>query len=337
LKKLNPLFVITKILDQLFSLFDKKGNYFLEYSAFSIKKQVESPLLNLQDHSDTALIIQGQVHKSNHKIFWMIKNYLNNHKNLVVIVSTWEGEDSSNATKILSKLTNLEKERVKIISSPLPNYPGIANINLQIISTLHGLRTAKQLGKKFVLKTRTDQGFLKHDAVQILKINWARFNENKGSLERIVIGSRNTFLFRFYSFSDMIHFGTVNTLLTFWETTLDHRKEYDFPVTKPKTASDWSSMNLAEVYLVRNYLRKVGIPHDLDFKTHLEALLNCFVVVDSECLGFTWTKYGYNKSPWFKNGFPYVKYEVTHSDWLNGEKLLQNAPLLEKYAEAKWE
>jgi len=297
---------------------------------------IGSPLLNLQDHSDTALIMQGQVRKSNKKIFWIIKNYLNNHKNLVIIISTWEGKDSYNAKKILSKLTNLENERVRIITNPLPDFAGIANVNLQIISTLEGLRMAHQLGKKFVVKTRTDQGLLKHDAVQILKSNWARFNKDKGSLERIVIGSRNTFLFRFFSFSDMLHFGSVKTLLAFWETALDQRREYDFPVTKPESAKDWSSMNLAEVYLVRNYLQREGIPNDLDFRTHLEALLKYFIVVDSESLGFTWTKYGYNKSPWLKNGFPYVKYEVSHSDWLNGEKLLENASDIEKYSEAKW-
>ena len=336
MKKLTPYVLFTKILDQWFSIFDKKGDYFLSYSAYSIKMLIESPTLNRQDFSDTALIMQGQVRKSNRKIIWILKNYLNNHKNLVIIISTWEGDDNENAKKVLSKLSDFENERVKIVTSPLPDYAGIANINFQIVSTLKGLRTAHQLGKDFVVKTRTDQGLLKHDAITILKSNWARFNNKESFLERIVIGSRNTFLFRFFSFSDMLHFGTVKTLVEFWDTPLDHRKEYDISVTKSESAKDWSALNLAEVYLVRNYLQRKDIPNDLDFRTHLEALLNCFIVVDSESLGFSWTKYGYNKSPWLENGFPYVKYEVSHSDWLEGEMLLENASDIERYSEAKW-
>lgn len=336
LRKINLNNFRAKIIDQLFSILDLRGSNFLSYSSYSLEVPCNSAPSPFEDFSDTLVLMQGPILSANKKIFWIIKNYLSNYNNILIMISTWEGKDLDNANKVLSHFTDIEKKQIRVIANPIPSNPGIANINLQIFSTIKGLNEAKLTNRKYVVKTRTDQALVKHNAISILKHNWNSFNGTDKVLEKIVIGSRNTFLFRFYSFSDMLQFGTIGGLISFWETPLDKRTTKDFQTNSPRSAKDWASMNVAEVYLVRNYLQRKGVSTELTLESHLNALAKCFIVIDSEILGFAWTKYGYRFSPWQENGFPYVKYEISHHDWLNIIRILQNSKVLEAYSERDW-
>lgn len=328
--------IITKVLDKFFQLLDSQGKSFLSYSIFSIKPSRERNEIIALDYSDTAIIMQGQVNRKNKKFVWTLRNYLNNYRNVEVIVSTWQGEDEAEAKRQISKLSNEEKARVILVASVVPTNSGIANVNLQIVSTLEGLKIASGLNKKFVLKSRTDQGIFRHDAIQILRLNWSIHNKESQENERIVIGSRNTFLFRYFSYSDMLQYGTREALLRFWDTELDSRLINDNGNEEAATAREWSEKNLAEVFLVRGYLARMQIANNFTFESHLKALMKCFIVVDSETLGFLWSKYSYNYSPWRRNGFPYVTYEVSQNDWMNGNMFLEKSSEFEKYADQRW-
>jgi len=54
----------------------------------------------------------------------------------------------------LDKFTD---ENINVVLSKKPDYPGVSNVNFQIVSSSTGIVKAKELGAEYCLKTRTDQ------------------------------------------------------------------------------------------------------------------------------------------------------------------------------------
>lgn len=329
-------FLFFRALDKVLKYLNAKGQHYISYSQYNLSTSDKSHKVEIYNYSDTVILLQGQVSKKNKRIVWTIKNYLNNYKNIVIVISTWDGVDCNLAREIVQNHFQDYAHQIKILANATPSNPGVANINLQIVSTLRGLEYIKALDRNFVMKSRTDQGIFRHNGLQILKSNWSLHNVQSLDREKIVIGSRNTFLFRYFSFSDMLQFASIDTLLKFWSTPLDEREAQHIDMTEVRSTLEWSQMNLAETYLVRSYLAAKGSPVDYSFKTHLEALTGSFIVVDSEVLDFSWTKYTYSFSPWRQNSCTYPAYEVTQDDWLNGNLLMEKAIELERFASEPW-
>jgi len=90
--------------------------------------------------SDCCIVIQGPTDK----------NFVEHNKNcwsgFTIIFSTWKDSDMS--------AYDFEKDIV--IFNEYPKYPGFGNWNYQRISSLNGIKRAKELGFKRVLKWRSD-------------------------------------------------------------------------------------------------------------------------------------------------------------------------------------
>lgn len=85
---------------------------------------------------DFVVLIQGGIdYIQKHKEIWKDHN---------VIFSTWKGNE------------NYFDENDIVIFNEFPSDPGPANVNLQLITTINGLKKAKELGFKKVLKIRSD-------------------------------------------------------------------------------------------------------------------------------------------------------------------------------------
>ena len=329
-KKLRAMF-----LDQIFRKMNKKNKWRLQYIIFSketdrIKKQV-----HLETFSDVVILLQGPIPDDVDQLLHTIRTYLDLYLNLEIVISTWSDKNLHNFLSVVSNLPEKYKESIHILGSDKPEYPGIANINLQIYSTRRGLDHIANMNKKYVLKSRTDQELLNCNAISILRYEWKKFNTKIYEKEKIVIASRNTFLFRPYSYSDMLQFGTIKTLSEFWDVPLDQRKQ-EGALGAVKTPMEWSKQNLAEVYLVRHYLKKNDFNPHFNFLSHLEALSKYFIVVDSETLGFYWSKYSYNVGPWKQLGFPYPTYEISAYDWENISVIREQAEHLQIYCSMEW-
>ena len=128
------------------------------------------------------LIIQGPMQN-----YRTVKKFLNGYEN--VIWSGWK-----------SDATVLSSEKHVVINDP-PTTAGPGNLNYQLISTLGGLKYAKNLGIKNVLKIRSDMALLDlQKFLTILKEDQLNFlccheNENRPYLlDYVFAGSVDVFL-----------------------------------------------------------------------------------------------------------------------------------------------
>jgi len=97
---------------------------------------------------DIIVVVQGPIHQRT-------KELKNKFKN--IIFSTWEGH------KI-----DVDNKNQFLVNSKLPIDKGTRNINLQKISTINGIKLAKNIGYKYVLKWRSD--FIPSDGEKIINL-----------------------------------------------------------------------------------------------------------------------------------------------------------------------
>jgi len=93
---------------------------------------------NTNMRSNTCIVIQGPATYYDH-----LKTVWSSHIQDVVF-STWVGEES------------YFNESDQVIFSTTPKYPGVANLNYQVKSTLEGILWAESRGYERVLKMRSD-------------------------------------------------------------------------------------------------------------------------------------------------------------------------------------
>jgi hypothetical protein len=180
-----------------------------------------------------------------------------------VVLSTWEGED-------VSEFTSLLGANFIICQSSKPKDPGPSNINLQITSTAAGIKILNELGCTHILKTRTDIYLGNPQFLNYL--SWIRGKGNPGA---IVFSSFNSFLFRLFSPTDQVMFGTTADISSFWLIDL---------------ASGDEVINLPEKYLFQKFLRSRGFEPAESFFSYQKALKEFTVIADHEQLGQVWNK-----------------------------------------------
>lgn len=327
---------IKKRIEGVFDDLANNHGQYLTYRTMLTSQINDNQWIFAEDYSDVAIILQGPIPQKTNFLETVIRHYLNLYPNLVVIISSWQENNLSRFIETCAKLPAEQQGRLHFLQNEKPENPGIANVNLQIVSTFNALELASKLGKRFIIKSRVDQVLTNHLSISILREKFVHSMHEAPNLHKIVIGSRNTFLFRPYSFSDMLQFSDIETLISFWSVPLDDRTPQQLKVTTNSTPMAWSMQNLAEVYLVRNYLARVGYPPEFDFLSHLNALRQYFAVVDSESLGFYWNKYSHNQSSWARSDFPYPTYEISEHDYDHPEKFFKNSLAFSVYCHQPW-
>lgn len=260
--------------------------------------------------SETAFIIQGALGSDYLRLFKVVNLYLKRYPDIIIILSIWQYDYK----KILPWLH--EHPRIHIVSSVDPENPGISNINRQIVTTISGIRKADLLGKKYSVKMRTDQFMLSPKAMKILGLYSEMFIHEYDSIPRIIGVSRNTFKYRFYTFSDMFHFGLTESLIAYWEVDLDPRKPSELSFTNLVDLESFSRANLVETYLQVEYMKKHKILPNYSLEDSLKSYAKLFVIIDESEIGLVWNKYSHNRKSWASNNLPNKFEELTASEWL---------------------
>lgn len=278
---------------------------------FKAKFENKSLELNNPFDSKLAIILQGAIVHKNDFTLRIVKRYLDTFRGAIIIVSTWDEEDTSRFLSLGSP------NNFKIVKSSKPENTGPSNFNLQLISTLAGIEIARDSNCEFVMKTRTDQALTNPEALQ--HINFV-FNKYPGNDEsgRIVAASRNTFLYRLYGISDMFLFGSIEEMQKFWQVPQDLRllDSQQLNINSSQlTLRDYAKEELVEVYLVANYLRKKNAEPKFTLEDSIKAYRDYFIILDSGTLGLIWNKYTRNANRWAKEFVPNPHYEVTFLDW----------------------
>lgn len=322
----------SKLVEILFGLYRKQQIKYPIYDLLDFNVETnatENPQLNRV--SGAGIVIQGPIRKEFDFSYRMINYYLKVFKDVEIVLSTWDNEELKIFKELESKYLNFH-----IVSQKVPSQPGISNINLQITSTLAGLKKLEQLGVQFATKIRTDQGMFDPFAIIKLKHLFNTESLNNNGVHRIVVLSLGTFLFRPYGVSDFFQFGFLRDLLTYWDVPFDYRKVEDLRVVGwDFTLRQWASKECIEVYLAAHYLRAKGEHLDFSLASSLLMFKSYFIVIDPSFIELIWDKHTSKANRWRQLSFPKLHQELTHGLWLTLDQNLKDLSELDYLLDIK--
>jgi len=274
---------MSKLYKNLLSLLEEKLGFFTTFHKRPVRSKDCKFFLNKPFFKNRFfIVIQGPVITDHDFTLETVRIYKKTFPDADIVLSTWDDSD-------LTYIEKIKAEKISILLNSKPVNFGISNINLQIVSSLAGVRYAKQSGAEYVLKTRTDQRMYASNVQDFLVniVNNFPVHNNNKQTKRIVAVSLNTFMFRPYSLSDMNIFGHVDDMLLFWDVQLDDRKKTDTKVS----LLEWSKLRLCEVYLVSNFLEKIGCKLTWTLTDYWRVLSDNFCIVDQSSIDLYWYKY----------------------------------------------
>lgn len=257
-------------------------------------------------HSDSqiGIVIQGPVIEGNTFNFC---NFIQvTYPKVHIVLSTWDDED-------VSKFKVLTKANFQIIQSKKPDFPGPSNINLQIVSSRAGIELLDKIGCSHILKTRTDI-FLTNPQF----LNYLIWAHSKGKVNAIVFSSFNSFLFRLFSLSDQVMFGSTADIAKYWKIDLVDKE---------------TSIAIPEVFLFSEYIKSLGYQPDENLESYLAALAEYAVIADHEQLGQIWNKGTFTTLSyrWRGKNFPHPMSPLSYWLWeLSGKDISYFQRLREK-------
>lgn len=289
------------------------GKSFLNYRLYKryFSDQPFDGALKLLSTERIAIVMQGPLIIDSNFTIETLKLYRRNFPDSILILSTWSV--SSEMTKEI-----LEND-VHIVQNKMPENTGIANLNLQIITTSAGVVAARDLGAKFILKTRTDQRIY-HPSLETYLFNTLKYYpfNPKSCLQtkRLVCISLGTFKFRLYGVSDMFLFGHVDDMLRYWNIPLIEPK--DFPKEQYSvcynTWRTFSNRSIPEVYLCTEFLKNIGREVHYSLADSFQVFRDHFVVIDQAAIKLYWHKYTLNADRY--NVLGLFDPELSFNDWL---------------------
>lgn len=228
-----------------------------------------------------------------------------------IVVSTWNTLPSSS-------LLLLEKLDVVLILSEMPPNYGRSNINLQILSSFRGVEYARANGYTYCLKTRADQRVNALGTFEFLRSILEIFPSSSRAQKGRIIGlSLNTFFRRMYGLSDMFVFGTTSDMFVFWSVKPDPRPS-NFLVPECASGVDYAKLEVAEVFLTLNYLRRLGHQLSWTYRDSEECFRRYFVVLDTDSVDLYWNKYNVREHRWRNYTDQSGEYEeLSFARWIN--------------------
>lgn len=170
-------------------------------------------------YSEYAIIIQGQILYDNNFTLNTIRLYRSYYKDAKLIVSTWKGVDDGFKREI-------KKYSVVLLENEPPENSGSQNVNMQIYSSFMGAKKAKELGCKYVGKTRTDQRFYAFDMLTYLRDMIYVFpikSSNNNINNRLVFLSFGSYKKLPFFLCDFFAFGEVSDIIQLYSVPHDIR------------------------------------------------------------------------------------------------------------------
>jgi len=260
------------------------------------------------DFEDTAIVIQGPLDMNDDFTLETVKLYRKWYPKTMIIVSTWNTESE----KALAKI---EAADAVVLRNAAPVDPGYLNINMQLTSSANGVLKAKELGAKYIMKTRTDQRFCNRGFLDVMHHHLHIYPVKLANMSNRIIT-----LFAFPHISgyvcDFMYFGstediekllcipavslTKNEILEsnsatellkteFSQYTLDEFLE-NLDCFNNKNYKDLTKKCLfPEAYIIKHYMQN-ALRMKTQLKDYYKLLKDGLVIIDSKLLGFYWRK-----------------------------------------------
>lgn len=248
-----------------------RPKYAHDYTVFEIDKV---------KNESVAIIIQGNICYDNNFTVETIKLYKKLYPKCLIVLSTWDNEN-------LKIINDIKKLGVCVVESSIPNVSGHGNLNYQLISTMAGVKIAKEKNVQYILKTRTDQRLCSSMNITYM-LNLLKLFPLKLPLDcigRIVVCSNGTFSNRLYNVSDMVLFGRTLDIANYFSAPLDNRSRIDY---SQEDFINYSRNRPGEIYIATHYIESLGFNLKWTKSDSDYYLKELFIVVDSEALDWVW-------------------------------------------------
>ncbi len=200
---------------------------------------------------------------------------------------------------------------------------------MQLESCKNGLKFIAEKNITYTFKTRSDQRYYNKSILGFLESIHKDYNliypVNKTSRQRgrIITMSFDSFLYRLYGLSDMMHFGYTEDIYKYWDSDYDTRQFVDSELIQKSQINqmEYSKLRLCEVYFMTEFLKRVGFQVEWDLNSYWQAVRERFIIVDSSSLDFYWPKYTNYEERWKMDNDQKCKSEFNFTYWLLNMRL----------------
>lgn len=272
----------------------KESNCYVTYNLYPKKAENQNEWLYLEGEYNEkwAVVLQGPIRTEENFTLETVRFYKKIYPKVKVIVSTWAGEDE-NAVKQLRK-----EENCIVVVNELPQYPGISNINYQIVSSKYGVEEAKKVGAQYVLKTRTDSRINMPGIFDVLSELIEEFVLDYSNQSKRIIFF-NAYLFLPFQEFGMFYAGSVDDMEKFFDAKLYPPTEKVESLGNVLLAKGVSYRQVFEKknalnYLTSQYFLKMGENVECNISEWWKILAKRTICLPVAFLRPLWPKYDYN-------------------------------------------
>ena len=244
----------------------------------------------------TAIVMQGPLMTRDDFTLETVKIYRKIFPGCLIIVSTWN-DSPLEAVKKIEQIKNC-----KVIVSEYPKHSGHAHLNYQVFSVMAGLRYARDSGRTYAVRTRTDQRIARIGCIefmyQLLK-TYPVDASVRYQKERIILhGGVGGSMFNAFWPGDVFAFGTTEDMIKYWDCELenvdvgrDENAEIFYNTLRSGRLEELAGM-VPEITLQDNYYKRMGDPiNEFTLKSYWERMKRQFIFLSSEDISLYFPKY----------------------------------------------
>lgn len=269
--------------------------YFFSYNLRPKKAEQIVSIEKKSPNADKfAIVMQGPLVRKDDFTLETVKTYERIYPGVSIIISTWKTEDAEYIERIKRETSCL------VILNEYPQFSGFLNGNYQMVSTVNGIKAAKEKGKEFVFKTRCDYRFYKKGLLEFMHSMLLSYPCSDTLLHqryRIVITSgRRDDMFRPYFVGDQFQFGSIDDLINFWdneELALNCSLK-EFYKWCEKGHLSWKQERQYTSILTKRYVKKMaGEEIDNSVKAYWEYAKKYLIFMSAKDADVYYCKYDY--------------------------------------------
>lgn len=305
-KKLNK----NDLIDNLYKNSERNSLFFNTYWKRPKSSQSVKYLTESCSSKQVGIVLQGPLLLKDNFTLETVKLYKKLYSNCPVIVSTWKGEDTNTLKKI-------KQNGALVVLSDYPKVQGHERVNYQKYSSLAGIRMAKKLGCKYVLKSRTDQRIYGNNVMQYFKdlVDYFPVKISTKANKRIICCSLSTIKNRLYNISDMLLFGDIGDMELYFDPDDAKNTESGLKLyNEKKEQVRWAQTRPGEIFFSTNYIENCGHKLKWTYEDSDYYRNQLFIVVDAEAIDLFWPKYTRREYMWRSyTGEPFET--VGFKDW----------------------
>ncbi|MCC5960674.1 MAG: hypothetical protein JJU08_15185 [Rhodobacteraceae bacterium] len=270
-------------------------------------------------HPRAAVVMQGPPFMADDFTLETLRLYTRSMRDCQLILSTWDDTDPA----FLAAARDLG---VTVVLSRKPDYAGLFNINMQLVSAAAGVERAVQDGAEWVMKTRTDQRLYAPDVLPFLVAVAQGFAVGGATAQRhrIIGVGHGSLKYAPYHVTDQTVFGHADDMLAYWTPPLrmDRAPAHwpdDLPSIFTKTPiGELCRLGAAECYFASRFLQRMGRDLDWTLADSWAAYRDHFAFVDYAATDFFWVKTQLHTQREMTQSYDAVsnRHEMGFQDWM---------------------